>query len=165
MIDYRRLAPPNSFERTPKGLFPLRRPIGLQRPGGGRHVVHQCARAWCQARIRRGGQRPAGCRFTSQDAMLVPCRPSWRFCMQSIDRRERLRRLALETIDLAKDPYYMRNHLGQIECRLCLTLHPNEGNYLAHTQVALQTCACSRQCHAAGMQHVHAADLHHSDHP
>ncbi len=54
---------------------------------------------------------------------------------QSIDRRERLRRLALETIDLAKDPYYMRNHLGQIECRLCLTIHPNEGNYLAHTQV------------------------------
>ncbi len=52
-----------------------------------------------------------------------------------MDRRERLRRLALETIDLAKDPYYMRNHLGQIECRLCLTLHPNEGNYLAHTQV------------------------------
>jgi hypothetical protein len=57
--------------------------------------------------------------------------------MQAIDRRERLRRLALETIDLAKDPYYMRNHLGQIECKLCLTLHPNEGNYLAHTQVGV----------------------------
>jgi splicing factor 3A subunit 2 len=28
----------------------------------------------------------------------------------------------------------MRNHLGQYECRLCLTLHKNEGNYLAHTQ-------------------------------
>ncbi|KAG2492637.1 hypothetical protein HYH03_009053 [Edaphochlamys debaryana] len=28
----------------------------------------------------------------------------------------------------------MRNHLGQYECRLCLTLHTNEGNYLAHTQ-------------------------------
>ena len=54
---------------------------------------------------------------------------------QAIDRRERLRRLALETIDLAKDPYFMRNHLGQYECRLCLTLHNNEGNYLAHTQV------------------------------
>ncbi|GMH39056.1 hypothetical protein BSKO_06954 [Bryopsis sp. KO-2023] len=52
----------------------------------------------------------------------------------AIDRRERLRRLALETIDLAKDPYFMQNHLGQIECRLCLTLHNNEGNYLAHTQ-------------------------------
>lgn len=34
--------------------------------------------------------------------------------LQNIDRRERLRRLALETIDLAKDPYYMRNHLGQV---------------------------------------------------
>jgi hypothetical protein len=32
---------------------------------------------------------------------------------ESIDRRERLRRLALETIDLAKDPYFMRNHLGR----------------------------------------------------
>jgi splicing factor 3A subunit 2 len=28
----------------------------------------------------------------------------------------------------------MRNHLGTFECKLCLTLHPNEGNYLAHTQ-------------------------------
>ena len=52
--------------------------------------------------------------------------------VQAIDRRERLRRLALETIDLSKDPYFMRNHLGQYECRLCLTLHNNEGNYLAH---------------------------------
>lgn len=34
--------------------------------------------------------------------------------VQGIDRRERLRRLAMETIDLAKDPYYMRNHLGQV---------------------------------------------------
>lgn len=57
--------------------------------------------------------------------------------MQAIDRRERLRRLALETIDLSKDPYFMRNHLGQYECRLCLTLHNNEGNYLAHTQVSM----------------------------
>jgi splicing factor 3A subunit 2 len=53
---------------------------------------------------------------------------------EAIDRRERLRKLALETIDLRKDPYFMRNHLGQYECKLCLTLHPNEGNYLAHTQ-------------------------------
>jgi hypothetical protein len=28
--------------------------------------------------------------------------------------------------------------LAQIECRLCLTLHNNEGNYLAHTQVQQQ---------------------------
>src|SRR5690242_2057566 len=52
----------------------------------------------------------------------------------NVDRRERLRQLALETIDLAKDPYILRNHLGSIECKLCLTLHTNEGSYLAHTQ-------------------------------
>jgi splicing factor 3A subunit 2 len=52
----------------------------------------------------------------------------------NVDRRERLRRLALQTIDLAKDPYFMKNHLGTYECKLCLTLHNNEGNYLAHTQ-------------------------------
>lgn len=50
------------------------------------------------------------------------------------DRRERLRQLALETIDLNKDPYFMKNHLGSYECKLCLTLHNNEGSYLAHTQ-------------------------------
>ncbi|VDN56333.1 unnamed protein product [Dracunculus medinensis] len=52
----------------------------------------------------------------------------------NVDRRERLRQLALETIDLQKDPYFMKNHLGGYECKLCLTLHNNEGSYLAHTQ-------------------------------
>ncbi|WFD36595.1 CWF complex protein sap62 [Malassezia cuniculi] len=52
----------------------------------------------------------------------------------NLDRRERLRRLALETVDLSKDPYILRNHVGSIECRLCLTVHANEGSYLAHTQ-------------------------------
>eukprot|EP00123_Amoebidium_parasiticum_P000294 comp10701_c0_seq1/m.5372 comp10701_c0_seq1/g.5372 ORF comp10701_c0_seq1/g.5372 comp10701_c0_seq1/m.5372 type:complete len:245 (-) comp10701_c0_seq1:119-853(-) len=52
----------------------------------------------------------------------------------NIDRRERLRKLALETIDINKDPYFMKNHLGSYECKLCLTLHNNEGSYLAHTQ-------------------------------
>ena len=28
----------------------------------------------------------------------------------------------------------MKNHLGSYECKLCLTLHNTEGNYLAHTQ-------------------------------
>lgn len=53
---------------------------------------------------------------------------------QNAERRERLRRLALETIDLSKDPYFMKNHLGTYECRLCLTIHTNEGSYLGHTQ-------------------------------
>ncbi|CAP65400.1 uncharacterized protein PODANS_6_9040 [Podospora anserina S mat+] len=50
------------------------------------------------------------------------------------DRRERLRKLALEQIDLDKDPYIFKNHLGSFECRLCLTVHQNDGSYLAHTQ-------------------------------
>lgn len=33
-----------------------------------------------------------------------------------------------------QDPYILRTHLGTLECRLCLTLHVNEGSYLAHTQ-------------------------------
>lgn len=40
----------------------------------------------------------------------------------------------METIDISKDPYLLRNHLGGLECRLCLTMHANEGSYLAHTQ-------------------------------
>lgn len=37
------------------------------------------------------------------------------------DRRERLRQLALETIDLNKDPYFMKNHLGKLfYYKLCL---------------------------------------------
>lgn len=50
------------------------------------------------------------------------------------DRRERLRKLALETINPEKDPYFFKNHVGSFECRLCLTVHQNDGSYLAHTQ-------------------------------
>lgn len=56
------------------------------------------------------------------------------FSATNADRRERLRKLALETIDLDKDPYFFRNHIGSFECRLCLTVHQNDGSYLAHTQ-------------------------------
>ncbi|EGD76815.1 splicing factor 3a [Salpingoeca rosetta] len=56
------------------------------------------------------------------------------FSESNRQRKERLMALAMETIDLAKDPYFMKNHLGKYECKLCLTLHNNEGSYLAHTQ-------------------------------
>jgi splicing factor 3A subunit 2 len=49
------------------------------------------------------------------------------------DRRERLRKLVLETIDLDKDPYFFKNHVGSFECRLCLTVHQNDGSFLVHT--------------------------------
>jgi len=54
--------------------------------------------------------------------------------LSNVDRRERLRQLALDTVDLNNDPYFMKNHLGKYECKLCLTFHTNEGSYLAHTQ-------------------------------
>jgi splicing factor 3A subunit 2 len=69
---------------------------------------------------RPGQKTGSGAPMTAQEATL--------------DRRERLRRLALETIDLKNDPYLMKNHLGTFECKLCLTIHTNEGSYLAHTQ-------------------------------
>ncbi|KAJ1972096.1 CWF complex protein sap62, partial [Dimargaris verticillata] len=73
----------------------------------------------------------------------------------NVARRERLRQLALETIDLAKDPYFMKNHLGSYECKLCLTLHTNEGSYLAHTQGKKhQTNLARRQAKEENTQRV-----------
>jgi splicing factor 3A subunit 2 len=66
---------------------------------------------------------------------------------QERERKERLKQLALESIDLAKDPYLMRNHLGSYECKLCLTLHTNEANYLAHTQGKKHQQGLARRAH------------------
>ncbi|GAM22345.1 hypothetical protein SAMD00019534_055200, partial [Acytostelium subglobosum LB1] len=52
----------------------------------------------------------------------------------NVDRRERLKQIALDMVDVSKDPYIISNHLGTYDCRLCLTVHNNIGNYLAHTQ-------------------------------
>eukprot|EP00166_Cyanidium_caldarium_P000258 ctg_1101.g360 len=32
------------------------------------------------------------------------------------------------------DEYALRNRFGAIECKLCLTVHPSEANYLVHTK-------------------------------
>lgn len=53
---------------------------------------------------------------------------------RNVDRRERMRLLAMEVTDLNKDPYIVRNNVGLYECKLCATIHNNEGNYLSHTQ-------------------------------
>ena len=42
-----------------------------------------------------------------------------------LQRKEQVRRLTKDIIDISKDPYFMRNHIGTYECRLCLTLHSN----------------------------------------
>lgn len=49
-------------------------------------------------------------------------------------RKQRLAELAMESFDLEKDPYFMKNSVGSFECKLCLTVHKTESNYLAHTQ-------------------------------
>ena len=48
------------------------------------------------------------------------------------DRRERLRQLALETIDLNKDPYFMKNHLGKYLYHLVINLINNVSLKLLH---------------------------------
>lgn len=66
---------------------------------------------------------------------------------QERERKERLKKLALESIDLARDPYLVRNHLGSYECRLCLTLHRDEANYLSHTQGKKHQQGLARRAH------------------
>ncbi|KAF3993446.1 hypothetical protein FT663_00469 [Candidozyma haemuli var. vulneris] len=40
--------------------------------------------------------------------------------------------LTSQVLDLDNDPYVFRNHLGVLECRLCLTTHTNEASYISH---------------------------------
>lgn len=40
--------------------------------------------------------------------------------------------LTSHALDLDNDPYVFRNHLGLLECRLCLTTHTNESSYISH---------------------------------
>lgn len=50
------------------------------------------------------------------------------------DAQKRVRDLALAANNLADDPYFMKNHLGTFECKLCLTIHKNEPSYIMHAQ-------------------------------
>lgn len=40
--------------------------------------------------------------------------------------------LTTQVLNLDNDPYVFRNHLGLLECRLCLTTHTNEASYISH---------------------------------
>jgi splicing factor 3A subunit 2 len=66
---------------------------------------------------------------------------------QNVQRKQRLTQVALETIDVKNDPYLMKNHLGQYECRLCLTLHKTPDNYLIHTQGKRHQSALGQRQH------------------
>lgn len=50
-----------------------------------------------------------------------------------VHRKKRVKELLTSSIlNLDSDPYVFRNHLGLLECKLCLTTHNNESSYLSH---------------------------------
>lgn len=51
----------------------------------------------------------------------------------NVQTRRRIQELiTTQVLDLDNDPYVFRNHLGILECRLCLTTHTNEASYISH---------------------------------
>lgn len=51
----------------------------------------------------------------------------------AVHTRNRIKELlATQVLDLDNDPYVFRNHLGLLECRLCLTTHISEASYISH---------------------------------
>lgn len=66
------------------------------------------------------------------------------------ERRERVRQLAMETVDFTSDPYFFRSHTGHVECRLCRTIHTDETKYLVHTQSKRHSTNLARRARRAG---------------
>lgn len=51
----------------------------------------------------------------------------------NVHTRRRLKELlTTQVLDLDNDPYVFRNHLGLLECKLCLTTHVSESSYISH---------------------------------
>ncbi|EGW32447.1 uncharacterized protein SPAPADRAFT_61515 [Spathaspora passalidarum NRRL Y-27907] len=52
---------------------------------------------------------------------------------ENVHRKKRIQELlATHILDLDNDPYVFRNHLGFLECKLCLTTHVSESSYISH---------------------------------
>lgn len=51
----------------------------------------------------------------------------------AVHTRNRIKELlATQVLDIDNDPYVFRNHLGLLECKLCLTTHISEASYISH---------------------------------
>lgn len=51
----------------------------------------------------------------------------------NVHTKRRLKELfTTQVLDLDNDPYVFRNHLGMLECKLCLTTHVSESSYISH---------------------------------
>lgn len=53
--------------------------------------------------------------------------------LQLLHRKKLLNQIALQSLDVSKDPYISR-HGDHFECKLCLTIHNSENGYLMHAQ-------------------------------
>ena len=52
---------------------------------------------------------------------------------QNVHSKKRVQELlATHILDIDNDPCVFRNHLGILECKLCLTTHNNESSYISH---------------------------------
>ncbi|GMM36600.1 Prp11 protein [Saccharomycopsis crataegensis] len=79
-------------------------------------------------------------------------------------RRARVRELLSQGNNnfIETDPYVFRNHLGFLECKLCLTTHVSESSYLIHVQGKKhQTNLKKRQFQVekANQQHQNQQDM------
>ncbi|ODQ77094.1 hypothetical protein BABINDRAFT_42170 [Babjeviella inositovora NRRL Y-12698] len=54
--------------------------------------------------------------------------------LTNVHRRQRVAQLISSKINIDQDPYIFKNHLGLLECKLCLTTHVSEGSILSHMQ-------------------------------
>jgi hypothetical protein len=100
------------------------------------------------------------CALPSCSSASAPRHNSWQ--EENVETKKKKKSLMhprcceVGTLTALQDPYFMKNHLGSYECKLCLTLHTNEGSYLAHTQgkkhqdnVLVYCCTavrCGREC-------------------
>lgn len=51
----------------------------------------------------------------------------------NVHTRRRIKELLTSQIlDIDNDPYVFKNHLGLLECKLCLTTHVSESSYISH---------------------------------
>lgn len=75
---------------------------------------------------------PQGPRWSCSAALGVPCRDSPRLLLALRPRQTAVGPQGAVSHSLnglclrPQDPYFMKNHLGSYECKLCLTLHNNE---------------------------------------
>lgn len=64
----------------------------------------------------------------------------------NVQTKQRIKELlSSQVLNLENDPYVFRNHLGILECRLCLTTHTDEALYISHIGGRKHTMSLERR--------------------